>query len=337
MEEKKMSKKLISFNQYLVGKKAIKLEGVQAVPANGELVHVTTQGTHVVGRVCIEADLTGSQKLYLFDEKEAPDGKVKIYGAIWNKFVLENAEKSLKQGTCDVLLTDVRLNDRGYHIGTIQFIENSESVQYKPWQVKYVKTIKESDDGLAIVHTSLKFRRPKRKEEDGTYVEDETIPYITVQTFEESGMEYGNIQAMLSLHKKTATSIFGADDERVKGAENDFVTYFPSLTCYGRILKQVQSLEKYMDRVFEADIILKKSKDNKYYNGQILSLAFAPNKTNEEEKEEETTEETKADPSSAEDGFPDLSEEVPFEETETEETSYDGEEELMDEFPEGLD
>lgn len=330
----KIMKKINS--ERMVGKSLVKLNGINLVPefkktSSGKYVPdkskdfftIVEQGEHKIGKIKLQAELTGTQKLNIFNETESADGKVTIYVSVWDKYLLEGLKNLNTDKPVNVLLTDCVKNEKGFYNANCQFIEQASFSVKKPWQHAWTHRITLKDKDKTFITTTLKFQRPKRKQSDGTYVEDNSMPYFEIKQFDDE-REYANLTTVISLHKKTAEAIFGKDDERLKGATSgDYVTYFPNVTAMGKVLGQLKSLSEYMDKVFVCDMVL--TKTDKYYNGFLYSLSFANVKKKEEEEESENTNNNSSVPD-----FPELPENIE-EEKQEKETSISEE---KSEFPE---
>lgn len=334
-----MSKKIVTISERQEGKKMVKLTGVSIVPAfkkkgdkwipdkDASPVTIAEAGGHTVARLKIKATLTGAQKLNILDEKESPDGEVVISVTIWDKFQIEAAKKLTSSDFIDILLVDVKKNEAGYYVATGLYLQKATREVKKPWQVSYLKTIQKKDVGKTLVQGNIKFSKLYNSEE-----------YIELKKSENG--EYGKVSFRISLHKKTAIALFGEEDKRVKEAENSTISYFISSLVSGRIMNQIVGLTKgFMDKTFLADVILEKS-DEGFYNGHILSLAFVPDKDEEENKpttsesEAAATTETPVTNNSDVPEFPDLTEET---EEEADDSCPFKEDEEIPEFPSELD
>lgn len=293
-----MSKTMIKVTEHEKDKVLVKLNGVSVIPEFKELSGrrvpddskkpfvIEEHDKYKIGKFKVQVELTGTQKLNLFDEKESGDGKVTLYLSVFDKFQKEVGLKLENNDKLDILITDLNLSEKGYHSAVCLFIQKTDRFQRMPYQYSWSRKISEKDIGKSIISTFVKFQRPQIKNPDGTYSSSDSVPYFDVQTFN-NGTEYANLKSLISLHYKTAKGIFGEEDERFKNKEGEYVTYFPSLMATNRVLKQLKGLEKYMDRSFIADMILEKNE--KYYNGQLFSLSF----TKKEKEEKESNEEDK--------------------------------------------
>lgn len=326
---------MIQVTKYEKDKVLVKLNGVSVVPEfkelNGRRVPddskkpftVVEHGKYGIGKFKVQAELTGTQKLTLFDQKEKPDGKITIYLSVFDKFQKEAGLKLENNDKVDILISDLAVSEKGYYSAVCMYLQKTDRYVKMPYQYAWAKKISEKDIGRSIITANVKFQRPEVKNEDGSYSKSDSEPYFNVQTFS-NGTEYANVKSLVSLHYKTATKVFGENDERVQNKTGQYVTYFPSLMATNRVLKQLKGLgEKYMDRSFIADMMLEKN--DKYYNGQMFSLAFTKKAKSEDEDQKES-DENKVD-------VPDFPT-IPAEATEdTNETTQDTTEVATPEFP----